>query len=75
MPQSSRDARVQYWCYAAYFKVQKREMESSWEMLFPLSGLILLLCACLRWFCSHIAAEKWLNKEIPFFILLIVFVG
>lgn len=75
MPQSGRDARVGYWCYAAHFKVQKWEMQSSWEMFLLLSGLILLSCTCLRWFYSHIAAEKWLNKEVPFFILLIVFVG
>lgn len=61
-------------CYTAFFKAQKWEMENAREMFFLLSGLILLLCTCLRWFYSHTAAEKWLNKGAPFFILCVIFV-
>lgn len=43
-------------------------------MFFLLSGLILLSGTCLRWFYSHKAAEKWLNKRAPFFMLRVIFV-
>lgn len=56
----------------------KTGRQSSQEMFFLLSGLILLAGTSLRWFHSHTAAERWLNQRTPilfFLILVVIFVA